>query len=276
MFTYSRFTHSRQNARFIFLVILFALALQSCSMNTRQPDGLSVNAILQQLPTSTTQAVVVSNQSWQHTQARLQRYQRSKQTPQAWQKVGEIIPVQLGRSGLAWGAGLHQSPTQAVFKKEGDGKAPAGIFAFGTAFGYGNRPAGISLPYRKVDAYDYYIDDVTSADYNQWQRLVSQDKNAAKQRWQSFERMRRDDHVYELGLEILHNKSPIIAGQGSAIFMHIWQDANTPTAGCTAMEKTEFLTILRWLNPKKQPLLVQMPMQGMQLIQQKALGSVDI
>ncbi|MGV6809125.1 MAG: L,D-transpeptidase family protein [bacterium] len=254
--------------------LLWVVALAGCSVQSLQERDTALKAVLQQLPITTNQAVVVSNQSWDSTKAHLQRYQRqlvnhNTSTASHWQKVGAAIPVQLGRSGLAWGAGLHQIPRKALLKKEGDGKAPAGIFAFGTAFGYGDRPSGIKLPYRKADVHDYYIDDVQSADYNQWRRLVSHQTTAAKQHWQSFERMRRDDHLYELGLEVMHNKSPVVAGQGSAIFLHLWKTPDTPTAGCTAMDKTNLITVLRWLDPKQQPLLVQMPQQGMKQVKLK-------
>ncbi|HHC73621.1 MAG TPA: hypothetical protein ENK78_00915 [Thiothrix sp.] len=253
------------------LALLLILALSSCSVHQVQERDAALKTVLQQLPITTNQAVVVSNQSWESTTAQLQRYQRqpanhNKAITSRWYKVGEAMLVQLGRSGLAWGAGLHQLPNKALIKKEGDGNAPAGIFAFGTAFGYGNRPLGIQLPYRKADAHDYYIDDVQSADYNQWRRFVSHQADGAKQQWQSFERMRRDDHLYELGLEVMHNKSPVVAGQGSAIFLHIWKTPETPTAGCTAMAKANLLTVLRWLDPKQQPLLVQMPQQGMKKV----------
>ncbi|MBF8262931.1 MAG: hypothetical protein HW387_596 [Parachlamydiales bacterium] len=48
---------------------------------------------------------------------------------------------------------------------------------------------------------------------------------------------------------------------GSAIFMHIWRDPGFPTAGCTAMQEKDIGDIVSWLDEKKHPVLVQLPME---------------
>jgi D-alanyl-D-alanine dipeptidase len=47
-----------------------------------------------------------------------------------------------------------------------------------------------------------------------------------------------------------------IPGAGSCIFIHI---KKVPTAGCTVMSEAEMKEIIRWLDEKKYPLLVQGP-----------------
>jgi D-alanyl-D-alanine dipeptidase len=45
-----------------------------------------------------------------------------------------------------------------------------------------------------------------------------------------------------------------VPGAGSCIFIHI---KKVPTAGCTVMNEKEIKEIIRWLEPKKNPLLIQ-------------------
>jgi D-alanyl-D-alanine dipeptidase len=41
--------------------------------------------------------------------------------------------------------------------------------------------------------------------------------------------------------------------------MHIKKPNHIPTVGCTAMSESEMKRILKWLDPKKHPLLIQAP-----------------
>jgi L,D-peptidoglycan transpeptidase YkuD (ErfK/YbiS/YcfS/YnhG family) len=171
--------------------------------------------------------------------------------------VGPAIPVTVGRTGLAWGDGL-QSTVAGPEKSEGDLKSPAGIYKFGKAFGYADAPPpNTRLPYQKASAQDFYVSDPASTEYNQWVNLKSGvDPHT---RWASFEKMRRSDSLYELGIVVEYNMSPVVKGKGSAIFFHIWRAADAPTAGCTAMEKQHLVELLQWLDPEKAPLLIQVP-----------------
>ena len=48
-------------------------------------------------------------------------------------------------------------------------------------------------------------------------------------------------------------------GHGSCIFLHISPTPGTGTAGCTAMAAPALDEVMRWLDPARQPALVQMP-----------------
>ena len=77
------------------------------------------------------QAVVVTTADWNATKGTAQLFNR-KNTKPIWKKVGESFPVVIGKNGLAWGAGFNELPSDTgrlLLKTEGDGKAPAGIFA---------------------------------------------------------------------------------------------------------------------------------------------------
>jgi D-alanyl-D-alanine dipeptidase len=136
-------------------------------------------------------------------------------------------------------------------KHEGDGKSPAGIFKLGRVFSY-HDVKNLKMPFVRVDTNFYCVDDATSSYYN---TLIRQD--TTQHNFNSFEYMKRNDELYEYGVWVLYNSDPVIAGNGSCIFLHIWRNENSGTAGCTAMAKENMLKLIHWLNAKKNPVLLQ-------------------
>jgi L,D-peptidoglycan transpeptidase YkuD (ErfK/YbiS/YcfS/YnhG family) len=213
------------------------------------------------LPADTTQALVVSSADWSANSGQLQRYQKQAQH---WLAIGSPIQVRLGRNGMGWGLGLNQVVSAAPQKLEGDGRTPAGIFQLGASFGYAQHaPLNMAWSYFVSTERDYYVDDVNSPVYNHWVKIPEHTMNNPRLFWASSEAMRRTDQQYENGLIIEHNTYPPIKGRGSAIFMHVWLNATTPTSGCTAMAKRDLLTVLRWLAPSAKPVLIQAPQSAL-------------
>ena len=58
------------------------------------------------------------------------------------------------------------------------------------------------------------------------------------------EKLKRDDHKYDLFIPIKYNFNNPIVGLGSAIFIHLTKNY-TPTAGCIALSKKDFLIMLK-------------------------------
>jgi L,D-peptidoglycan transpeptidase YkuD (ErfK/YbiS/YcfS/YnhG family) len=71
--------------------------------------------------------------------------------------------------------------------------------------------------------------------------------------------MHQKDDAYKWGLFVQYNAHPVVKGKGSCIFLHIWENERTGTAGCTAMEEKNLIRLLRWIQAEKVPLLVQYP-----------------
>jgi hypothetical protein len=206
-----------------------------------------------------TQIVVVTTSDWNAVEGTLQRYERSD-TGESWKAVGAPIAVVVGKNGLGWGAGIDPSNDASVrgpddpVKKEGDGKAPAGIFRLSTAFGYAAQPqAGWRMPYISLTPTVECVDDPKSKSYN---RVV--DNTKVTPDWNSSEHMLRTD-VYRWGLVVDHNADPVTPGAGSCIFMHIWHGPGRGTVGCTAMPQEKLESVIAWLDPARKPLLVQLP-----------------
>jgi L,D-peptidoglycan transpeptidase YkuD (ErfK/YbiS/YcfS/YnhG family) len=99
------------------------------------------------------------------------------------------------------------------------------------------------------------VDDPASLRYN---RLVDQDTVASPD-WSSHEEMRLTNGVYRLGIWVSHNDAPPEPGDGSCIFLHVWRGPGVPTVGCTAMADGDIEALLRWLDPRAHPVLVQAP-----------------
>lgn len=212
------------------------------------------------------QMLLVTTADWDATGGELQRYERAS-AGAPWQAVGAPVAVTVGRTGSAWGAGLHPPQDDGPHKREGDGKAPAGAFAIGTAFGYAGR-AATAMPYQAMTAQDWCVDVNASPLYN---RIVSTAQVGEAAVAGSTEPMRRDIHAngdqrYAWGFVIEHNPGNR-AGGGSCIFAHVWDAPGTPTAGCTAMAEGEIRGVLAWLRPQASPVFVLLPRAQRQRLQ---------
>jgi len=202
------------------------------------------------------QLVLVTTADWNAERGLLRRYDH---TAQGWQQVGATQPVMVGRSGSAWGLGLHDPGHPGPAKREGDGRSPAGVFTIGQAFGYA-ATANTALPYAAMQASSYCVDVSGSPLYN---RIVDADVVGAAAVAQATEPMRRDLHAdgdqrYRLGFVIEHNlRAQPMAG--SCIFAHLWKSPDDPTTGCTAMAPAVMDAVLAWLRPEREPVFVLLP-----------------
>ena len=159
--------------------------------------------------------------------------------------------MNLGKNGLGWGLGetLLTHKISEPLKYEGDKRAPIGVFKLTHIFGY-KKKSDFSMPYLYTSDKLICVDDSNSKFYNQIVQMRGDEK--------SFEYMRRDDHQYELGIVVSHNKEAE-KSRGSCIFLHVEKSENAPTAGCTSMSLDEIKRVSSWLDISKNPILIQIP-----------------
>ncbi len=94
------------------------------------------------------------------------------------------------------------------------------------------------LPSQNINIDDGWCDDPMHPNYNQ---LVTRPFGA------SHEIMWRGDDLYDLVIEIGHNNDPVVPGAGSAVFIHVTKPDYSPTEGCVALAKTDFLKLVpKW------------------------------
>jgi L,D-peptidoglycan transpeptidase YkuD (ErfK/YbiS/YcfS/YnhG family) len=61
--------------------------------------------------------------------------------------------------------------------------------------------------------------------------------------------MWRDDHLYDIVLDLAWNRGPIVRGRGSAIFLHLAKGDFAPTAGCVAVQPNAVRRLLERIGP---------------------------
>ncbi|PGY06325.1 SH3 domain-containing protein [Bacillus sp. AFS031507] len=185
---------------------------------------------------SNKQLILVTSNGYNTSNAEIRTFERNIQ--------GKWVPVltttgHIGKYGFASAANMH----------EGGKKSPIGKYSIGTAFGrYGN--PGTKMPYRKITFNDVWVDDPTSKLYNTWQS-----RSKTRGQWKSAENMNISAYTYGFVINYNTQRTPY---KGSAIFFHI---GSGYTLGCTSTSQKNVVNILKWLNPKKNPVIIQTPIQ---------------
>ena len=128
-----------------------------------------------------------------------------------------------------------------INKKEGDKKTPRGLFKIEHLYFRKDR---IKKPLTSIKCIEIkkemgWCDDVRFP--NKYNKLFKINKKIR------HEKLKRNDHKYDLFIPIKYNfKKPII-GLGSCIFIHLTKDYK-PTAGCIALKEKDFLVMLKLIK----------------------------
>lgn len=165
----------------------------------------------------------------------------------ATEAAATIVNLRYGAGALTWPGGAARAAIGragvSAHKREGDGATPAGAFPLVSAFYRADRlaPPRTGLPLRALSPRDAWSDDPADPDYN---RLVTLPRPA------HAEKLWLDDGVYDLLVVIGYNMNPVVAGAGSAIFLHIARPDFSPTAGCIAIAREALVDLLPLLGPR--------------------------
>ncbi len=139
-----------------------------------------------------------------------------------------VIPCAIGKGG------------RTDDKREGDGATPRGIHRItGCLF----RPDRMAQPVpwaSPIGPRDLWSDDADRDEYNHLVRAPYAG---------SHERLSRADPLYDLVLLTDWNWPDVVAGRGSAIFLHRWRRPGYPTEGCVAMDAGDLLWLTRAIGP---------------------------
>ena len=138
---------------------------------------------------------------------------------------GAIYRAALGRGG------------RSAHKQEGDGATPLGALPLRRVLYRADRVSRpkCRLPVMPLAPHDGWCDDPADADYNRPVRLPHPGRH--EQLW-------RADAVYDVIGVLGWNDDPVIAGRGSAIFLHVARPDYAPTEGCVALALPDLFAAL--------------------------------
>ena len=210
-----------------------------------------------EIPSNSKQLVVGVAPEWNSSHVTVSFYEREGR---AWKQTAGPWKGRLGKKGLAWGRGLHPVPSGATMKREGDWRAPAGVFRIGGVWSY-HPPATVRRHpgtfYRQITTRDLWYEDPASPYYNQHRVLDYEPRSTSEKKAQ----MKQNDYPHSLKLFIAHNAPPRAQpGGGSSIFFHIWRDGGAkPTAGCTTLPENGLRELIARIDPGKNPVYVLLP-----------------
>ena len=199
------------------------------------------------------QVVVVTTRSWTTSHARLQTWKLTSSGE--WTRVVDPIPAHVGWNGVR----------REANRKQNTGTTPAGTFGLLRGFGLA-KPAGVDLPYRRVDRNDWWpYDPADPKTYNVFQpRRVkhAQWRTDWSERLKSYGAQYRYAVVldYNLPSEITWRNGQRVArntadtSAGGGIFLHV--SGSGATAGCVSIARDQMRQVLKWLDPAKDPVIV--------------------
>ena len=128
-------------------------------------------------------------------------------------------------------------------KKEGDQKTPKGTFEIENIYFRKDRKIKPLTLLKCVEIKNNmgWCDDIHFPNkYNKLFRIEKKIKH---------EKLKRKDYKYDLLIPIKYNFNKPISGLGSCIFLHLTKNYK-PTAGCIALNKNDFLIMLKLIKKK--------------------------
>jgi L,D-peptidoglycan transpeptidase YkuD (ErfK/YbiS/YcfS/YnhG family) len=129
----------------------------------------------------------------------------------------------------------------SIKKKEGDKKTPKGLFGIEYLYYRKDRidKPKTTLKCIKIKKNMGWCNDSNSL--KKYNKLIKINKNL------THEKLKRNDQKYDLLIPIKYNYKKPIFGKGSCIFIHLTKNYE-PTAGCIALNRKDFLIMLKIIN----------------------------
>jgi L,D-peptidoglycan transpeptidase YkuD (ErfK/YbiS/YcfS/YnhG family) len=161
-----------------------------------------------------------------------------------WIRRYDVRDGRIGYGGLVAPKKRHQ----------GTGTTPLGTVKLISAFGRHSRSDSGRLPYRRIRAGDYWVEDNQSQYYNRYRN-----KAQGGFRWwlapgqeNSSERLRDFPVQYEFSVVTSYNLHQV-RHRGAGIFLHVNGDG--ATAGCVSAPRPFLKQMMRRLDPSKVPVM---------------------
>ena len=177
----------------------------------------------------------------------IQKFQSPTLPPEAYSPKNLVLlsPTQLSFKEKVYSCATGKGGIRED-KSEGDGATPMGIFELREILYRPDRLTSTEielikktgLPSSPLTPADGWCDAPDSPHYNKHITLPSLDHH---------ECLWREESIYDIIIPLGYNDAPVIPGKGSAIFMHLARPDYSPTEGCIALSRKNFLKVLREL-----------------------------
>jgi L,D-peptidoglycan transpeptidase YkuD (ErfK/YbiS/YcfS/YnhG family) len=121
--------------------------------------------------------------------------------------------------------------------KEGDNITPKGIFSITRIFYRQDKIKKIITKVKKIKIKKNmgWCDDSQSPFYNKQVKLPNRF---------GYEKLYREDNLYDIILILNYNTKPVIKNKGSAIFVHVGNKFYKKTRGCVALKKDHLIKLI--------------------------------
>ena len=140
---------------------------------------------------------------------------------------------------------MKRTPKNVIKKKtkEGDNITPIGIFKIIKIYYRYDKIKNLKTSIKKIKIKKNigWCDDPKSSFYNQQIKLPYKF---------NYEKLYRNDHIYDLLAVLNYNTNPVVKNKGSAIFIHIAKKNYKKTLGCIALKKEDLIQILQIIKSK--------------------------
>ena len=227
----------RIKAVVLLAVTLALIPASPAAAATRTPITLDGVRVL--LPTHSTQVITVRHTHGTYALVTL------------WTKSGghwrELARTGAGRTGYG---GLVDGST----RKQGSGTTPLGTYLLPYTFGSGTRHGAWSMPYRKFDGNDYWVEDNASAYYNRYRS-----RELGGFRWDLVSKVNGSERLadyptqYKMSVVVAYNYYSPVHYRGAGIFLHV--NGSGPTAGCVSAPSWFLGVVMDTLDPDRKPVI---------------------
>lgn len=205
----------------------------------RVSDAVTLGGVHVRLRRGTTQVVTVNHTRGWH--ARVTFWVRR---PGAWHAAMRATDGRTGYGGLVVG----------TRRRQGTGTTPLGTYGLVSVFGTHRGDGGGALPYRRVRAGDYWVEDNGSRFYNRYRN-----KRQGGFRWwlspsdvNSSERLQDYPVQYEWSVVTTFNRAQV-RHRGAGIFLHV--NGSGATAGCVSGPAWFLRRAVARLDPARRPVI---------------------
>ncbi len=229
-----------KNSLMVSLLLFVSILMTSCFSSSKEqvsllPENLS-KIVLSNYDSIrySKQIIIVNSETKKSSYVKVNLLEKKDDR---WKVIVSNIKATIGKNGFA----------KLNSKKGGDGKTPSGLFDLGSAFGY-EKIFPTKLQYRQATENDFWVEDVKSRDYNSW--VNGTPKTSL------FQKMKRNDNLYKLGVVVKYNTIPIVKGDGGPVFFHIWEKPGKKTVGSIAMAEKDIVKMVKLLDISKTPIAI--------------------